>query len=92
MKKTVFFGLLLTSALAFANANVQTKKSNHAIIENEYDKAQATCTITFTIRNEIGMIVAQWKETYEVSAFDFAGCERIARSRAAEMTQDTSPY
>lgn len=86
MKKTVFFGLLLTSGLIFAN-NKNTKN-----VDYRYDKVQATCTITFTFRNSIGMIVAQWQESYEVSAYDFAACDRIARQRYAEMTQNTGSY
>lgn len=91
MKKTVFFGLLLTSGLIFANPNVQKRNLTNSV-EYRYDKVQATCTITFTVRNSAGMIVAQWQESYEVSAYDFAACDRIARQRYAEMTQDTSPY
>lgn len=81
----------MTSGLTFANPNVQ-KKSLTNSVDYRYDKVQATCTITFTVRNSAGMIVAQWKESYEVSTYDFAECDRIARQRYAEMTQDTGPY
>lgn len=89
MKKAVFFGLLLTSGLALANPNVQKRDLTNSV-DYRYDKVQATCTITFTLRNSIGMIVAQWQESYEVSAYDFAGCDRIARRRAAEINEDMS--
>lgn len=83
MKKVFFIAALGVASIMSANNTVE---KNELKFHSTTRVVDMTCTVTITVRNSAGLIIAQWNEYYTVKDWDFAGCNKKGEDRVKELS------